>query len=215
MEKYTYCIKSISGKKLGNAAQQSAEDAEDGLLTNHWRRLALITRLRRKQKQEGRRNVTTFGNTHWQLGLLLRLDMPAQWLVPAPGPHNWGFCPARSWTWVVELLPCSHVGPLPSCFLPANIIIIMNRDYQFSLEWWCLPKTSLIMFLWLVHKSYLFFFFSFCLEINCLLLSVWSPSPQGHETRLRASKSRIGPLTALKTKKKKKKPTSVNFGIFF
>lgn len=45
----------------------SAEDRrgfEDGLPTKHGRRLALLTRLKPKQKQKGRRNVTTLGNMH-------------------------------------------------------------------------------------------------------------------------------------------------------
>lgn len=67
-------------KHLREEAREScpAEDrrgSEDGLLKKRWRGLALITRLKPKQKQEGGRNVTTLGKMHGQLILLLQMDV--------------------------------------------------------------------------------------------------------------------------------------------
>lgn len=167
---------------------------EDGLLTKHWRGLALITRSKPKQKQEGRRNVTTLGNMHWQLMLLLRLDVSSTIVGSCPRTSTIGASALETagcgrWNCCLKI-KTGHYHPSSFLLLFFSRMTVASRGIFDN------------VFLALAQKVALIIAFGF--QNGCLLLSVCSlyPCPKDMIADCELLESIISPLTAIKRKTK-------------
>lgn len=164
----------------------------DGLLTKHWRGLALITRSKPKQKQEGRRNVTTLGNMHWQLMLLLRLDVSSTIVGSCPRTSTIGASALETagcgrWNCCLKI-KTGHYHPSSFLLLFFSRMTVTSRGIFDN------------VFLALAQKVALIFALGF--QNGCLLLSVCSPYPCPKDmiADCELLESIISPLTAIKRK---------------
>lgn len=167
---------------------------EDGLLTKHWRRLALLKRLKTKEKQEGRRNVTALGNMHWQLILLLWMDVSGTIVGSCPRTNTIGASALQTagcgWWNCCLKIKSGHYHPFSFPLLFLSRMTVTSKGVFNNVSLAHGPEVSLI--------------FSLCFQNCCLFLSVCSPYPCPKDmiAGCKLLESRISPLTAIKSKKK-------------